>query len=282
MTLAIRPLSEALGAEVAGLDLARPLAEDEAAAVREAFLAHHLLCFRSRPLAAADFLRVARLFGEPQLQLIRQRRHDEVPEVSMLESTYKRAEDKPDDLALVRLSGWHTDDSYFARPAKATMLQALALPSSGGETRFCNTRRAWEALPEAMRARIDGARAVHGYDTPRAPGRAEARTAEEASETPDVVHPLVRRHEDTGRPAIYFNPNRTDRVLGMERAESDRLLDELYDHMTADRFRYDHSWRLGDILLWDNRCLVHSVNTDFPVGEGRRHQRILLKGPKPA
>ena len=124
----------------------------------------------------------------------------------MLESTYKRPEDKPDDLALVRLSGWHTDDSYFARPAKATMLQSLALPSSGGETRFCNTRRAWEVLDEEMKARIDGAQAVHGYDTPRAPGRAETRTAEEAAETPDVLHPLVRTHEDTGRKAIYFNP----------------------------------------------------------------------------
>lgn len=281
MTLQIRPLSDALGAEVVGLDLTKPLEEADAAAVREAFLDRHLLCFRSAPLAPADFLRTARLFGEPQLQLLRHRRHGEAPEVSMLESTYRRPEDKPDDLALVRLSGWHTDDSYFARPAKATMLQALALPSSGGETRFCNTRRAWEALDEETKARIEGAQAVHGYDTPRAPGRAEARTAEEAAETPDVTHPLVRTHEDTGRKAIYFNPNRTDRVVGLARAESDALLDALHGHMTADRFRYDHGWRLGDILLWDNRCLVHSVNTDFPVGEERRHQRILLKGSKP-
>ena len=281
MTLEIRPLSDTLGAEVTGLDLTQPLGEADAAAVREAFLDRHLLCFRSEPLSPADFLRIARLFGEPQLQLLRHRRHGEVPEVSMLESTYKRPEDKPDDLALVRLSGWHTDDSYFATPAKATMLQSLALPSSGGETRFCNTRRAYETLDDSLKARIEGARAVHGYDTSRAPGRAETRTAEEAAETPDVLHPLARTHEDTGRKAIYFNPNRTDRVVGLERAESDALLDGLYSHMTADRFRYDHSWRLGDILLWDNRCLLHSVNTDFPVGEERRHQRVLLKGTKP-
>ena len=281
MALEIRPLSNALGAEVTGLDLTKPLGGADAAAVREAFLDRHLLCFRSEPLSPADFLRAARLFGEPQLQLLRHRRHGEVPEVSVLESTYKRPEDKPDDLTLVRLSGWHTDDSYFAAPAKATMLQSLALPSSGGETRFCNTRRAWETLDEVLKARIYGAEAVHGYDTPRAPGRAEKRTAEEAAETPDVVHPLVRTHEDTGRKAVYFNPNRTDRVVGLERAESDALLDGLYAHMTEDRFRYDHSWRLGDILLWDNRCLLHSVNTDFPVGEERRHQRVLLKGSKP-
>ncbi len=281
MTLEIRPLSDALGAEVIGLDLTEPLDADDAAAVQTAFLDRHLLCFRSEPLAPADFLRAARLFGEPQLQLLRSRRHGETPEVSLLESTYRRPEDKPDDLSLVRLSGWHTDDSYFAVPAKATALQSLALPSSGGETRFCNTRRAYETLDAEMKARIDTAQAVHGYDTPRAPGRAEARTAEEAAETPDVVHPLVRTHDDTGARAIYFNPNRTDRVVGLERAESDALLDRLYAHMTADRFRYDHSWRLGDILVWDNRCLLHSVNTDFPVGEERRHQRILLKGARP-
>ena len=177
MALEIRPLSDALGAEVVGLDLTKPLGEEDAAAVKEAFLDRHLLCFRSEPLAPADFLRVARLFGAPQLQLLRHRRHGEVPEVSVLESTYKRPEDKPDDLTLVRLSGWHTDDSYFAAPAKATMLQSLALPSSGGETRFCNTRRAYETLDEGTKARIEGAEAVHGYDTPRAPGRAEKRTA---------------------------------------------------------------------------------------------------------
>lgn len=281
MTLRIGPLGDAFGAEISGLDLARPLEQEEAGAVRDAFLEHHLLCFRGVPLTAEDFLRVARLFGEPQFQLLRSKRHASAPEVSVLDSTYRRPEDKPADLTKVRLSGWHTDDSYFEVPAKATMLQALALPTSGGETLFCNTRAAFEALPEDRRTELDGRRAVHSYDTPRAPGRAVKRTAEEAAETPDVVHPLVRTHEETGKKAIYFNPNRTDRVLDMDRGESDRLLDGLYSHMTQSRFRYDHAWRVGDILLWDNRCLVHAVNTDFPIGEERRHQRVLLKGKRP-
>ena len=281
MTLRIGPLGAALGAEISGLDLARPLEPEEAGAVRDAFLEHHLLCFRSVPLTAEDFLRIARLFGEPQFQLLRSKRHDSAPEVSVLDSTYRRPEDKPADLTKVRLSGWHTDDSYFEVPAKATMLQALALPTSGGETLFCNTRAAFEALPEDRRAELDGRKAVHSYDTPRAPGRAVKRTAEEAAETPDVVHPLVRTHEETGKKAIYFNPNRTDRVVDMDREESDGLLDGLYSHMTQSCFRYDHAWRVGDILLWDNRCLVHAVNTDFPVGEERRHQRVLLKGTRP-
>ena len=282
MTLQIRPLSDALGAEVTGPDCSRPLDADTIDVINDAFLAHHLLCIRAEPMPAADFDRLARAFGTPKVQLLRRARHGDVETVSLLESTYRRPEDKPDDLAMVRLSGWHTDDSYFAVPAKATMLQALAIPDSGGETRFCNTRAAYEGLPEATRRRIDGMQAVHAYDTMRARARAKARTAEEAAETPEVVHPLVRTHDDTGVRAIYYNANRTDRVVGLDRGESDRLLDELYAHMTQPQYRYDHRWRPGDVLLWDNRCLVHSVNVDFPVGQKRLHQRILLEGTRPA
>jgi len=280
--LHITPLSDALGAEVVGVDTSGMLEPEVVTALNAAFLEHHLLCFRSQPMTAEAFARLARCFGTPQLQLLRHRRHDAAPEVSMLDSTYKTPEDKPDDLTRVRLSGWHTDDSYFAKPAKATMLQSLALPSGGGETKFANLRRAYEDLPPEDRQRLAGLRAVHSYDTVRAPARAVKLTPEEAAETPDVEHPLVRTHEDTGAKAIYFNPNRTDRIVGIERGEGDALLDQLYAHVTQPKYQYHHRWRLGDLLLWDNRCLLHAVNTDYPVGEVRRHQRILLQGGVPA
>lgn len=277
----INALSDALGAEVVGLDLSRPADRSDVAAIKSAFLEYHLLCIRGEQLTSDAFARVARYFGVPQAQLKRDQRVEGLPEVSILDSTYKSPKDKPDDLVNVRLSGWHTDDSYFAIPAKASMLQALSLPKTGGETRFCNTRKAYDDLPDDVKARIGGLKAVHSYDTMRAPARAPQRTEIEKQETPDVVHPLVRTHEDTGRKAIYFNPNRTDSVVGMDRKESDELLDWLYGHITQPKYRYDHSWRPGDILLWDNRCLVHSVNTDFPIGQPRVHQRILLKGVRP-
>lgn len=281
MALEIKPLGDALGAEVTGADLTNPLSAEDAKAVDDAFLEHHLLCFRSDPLEPADFARVARYFGEPQLQLLRQQRHGETPEVSVLESTYKTAEDKPDDLESVRLAGWHTDDSYFEVPAKATMLQSIVIPSAGGQTKFANLRKAFEDLPDEKRRQMDGLQAVHGYDTERAPGRPKQRTQEEIDETPDVVHPLVRTHEDTGRKSLYFNANRTDRIVGWERVESDALLDEVYAQITKPEYQYSHEWRVGDLLLWDNRCLVHAVNVDYPVGEKRLHQRILLKGARP-
>ena len=276
----LTPLSTALGAEVTGLDI-DALSAGVYDELNAAFLEHHLLCLRSPPLSEVRFAEVARCFGTPQLQLLRKKRSGAAPEVSVLESTYRNREAKPADLSEVRLSGWHTDDSYFARPAKATMLQALAIPSSGGQTKFCNTRKAWEDLEPDLQAKLRPLKAVHCYDTPRARARADRRTAQEQSETPDVEHPLVRTHEDSGGESLYFNPNRTDHILGLDRKESDALLDSLYAHMTQAKYQYHHEWQVGDILLWDNRCLVHAVNTDYPVGETRRHQRILLEGTVP-
>jgi len=281
MALTISPLSDALGAEVTGLDVSLEIPEAGVQRLEEAFLEHHLLCIRSVPLSPTAFARLARHFGEPQLQLLRDQRTGDAPEVSVLESTYKTPESKPDDLTMVRLSGWHTDDSYFEAPAKATMLQGLAIPDSGGQTRFSNTRRAYDELPQTVRGRIDARRTIHGYDTTRATARAKTLNDREQQETRDVEHPLVRTHEDSGKRAIYFNPNRTDRVVGMDRDESDGLLDELHAWITKPDFQYHHHWCVGDILLWDNRCLVHSVNVDYPVGQERRHQRILLKGSRP-
>ncbi len=281
MSLEIRPLNDALGAEVTGLDLSKPLDPKDIDTIQNPFLEHNLLCLRSDPLTPQQFSNLSRLFGDPQLQLIRKSRHNEVPEISVLDSTYKKPEDKPVNFRLNRKAGWHTDDSYFEVPAKVTLLQSIEIPDCGGHTQFCNTRKAYDELLETDKERLDGLFAVHAYDTMRTPARAQKRTKQEEAETPEVVHPLIRTHEDTGAKAFYFNPNRTDRIVNMDRAESDALLDWVHGTITQQKYRYDHEWRVGDILIWDNRCLVHSVNVDFPVGQTRLHQRILLKGTRP-
>lgn len=277
----IKPLCDAVGAEITGVDLTQPLDDDTRKQIHKAFLDYHLLCFRSDPLTPAEFARVSRIFGEPQLQLIRDRRHGETPEVSILNSTYEKPEDKPDDLKLMRLTGWHTDDSYFAEPAKATLLQSIEIPETGGQTSFCNMEKAFEDWPGDKRQRTDGLQAVHSYDTMRTPARAKTRRKVEEEETPDVVHPLIRTHDETGKKTIYVNTNRTDQIVDLDRAASDAMLDDIYEHVTRPEYIYSHEWRVGDLLVWDNRCLMHSVNMDFPVGQTRLHQRILLKGPRP-
>jgi taurine dioxygenase len=124
-------------------------------------------------------------------------------------------------------------------------------------------------------------RAIHGYDTARARNRPSPRTPQEIAETPDVEHPLVRTHPETGRKALYLNPNRLDRIVGLERAESDALLDELADEARKPRHHFGHDWRAGDIVIWDNRATMHRVVIDYPEGEPRVMQRVLIEGEKP-
>ncbi len=275
------PFNAAFGAEVEGLDWSRPFGD----AIREflvgGFLAYGMLCLRGAPPSAEAFLAAARVFGEPQPQLIRSKHHPDSNLISVHDSTRKPVEADIDPTA-VRAGSWHTDDSYFATPAKATMLHGIDIPSSGGATGFTDMAEAYDALTDGMKARIHNRTAVHAYDTPRASKRAEALTPEEQAETPDVTHPLVRTHDETGRKALYINPNRLDHIQGMPRGESDGILDALAAHADKPGFQYFHAWRRGDIIIWDNRRLMHRVMLDHPIGESRTLHRILLKGPKPA
>ena len=142
-------------------------------------------------------------------------------------------------------------------------------------------RAAYDALSDAMKQRIDGLRAIHAYDTQRARNRPSARTPQEIAETPDVEHPLVRTHPDNGRKALYLNFNRLDRIVGMDRAGSDALLDELAAHTRKPEFHYAHKWAVGDAVIWDNRATMHRVDVDYPMGETRVMQRVLIEGDRP-
>ena len=275
----IVPLEGPIGARIVGFDRTAPCDSDTRALLNRAFVDHHLLVFPGRPMHPEQTLRFATLFGEPRTQLLRYKRHGNVPDVSVMESTLKP--DGGTDKTAIRAEDWHTDDSYFEIPAKATVLHAIEIPSRGGATWFCNMIAVYEALPEATKRRIDGRQAVHGYDTPRARNRPSPRTPEEIAETPDVIHPLVRTHPDSGRKALYLNPNRLDRIVGMDRAESDALLDELTAFANRPEFHFGHVWSVGDAIIWDNRCTMHRVVIDYPPGERRIMQRVLLEGDRP-
>src|SRR5580704_247395 len=234
------PLKGPLGARIEGLERGRAN-EPTLAALLNRALAEHLLVVipgeRMAPEATRSF---ARAFGKPQTQLLRYKRSGEVPEVSIMVSTLKT--DGTTDKTALRAEDWHTDDSYFATPAKATLLHGMEIPSRGGATWFCNMHSVYEALTETLRRRIDGLRAIHGYDTPRARNRPAPRTPQEIAETPDVEHPLVGTHPETGRKALYLNPNRQDRIVGLERAESDALLDELGAEARQPQHHFGHVW----------------------------------------
>lgn len=268
-----------LGARIEGLDRNRANEPETAALLNRALAEHLLVVVPGERMAPAQTLAFAKAFGTPRTQLLRYKRSGGVPEVSVMVSTLMA--DGTTDKTAIRAEDWHTDDSYFAVPAKATLLHGIEIPSHGGSTWFCNMHSVYEALPEKLRQRIDGMRAIHGYDTLRARNRPSARTPQEIAETPDVEHPLVRTHPETGRRALYLNPNRLDRIVGLERAESDALLDQLADEARKPRHHYGHVWQAGDIVIWDNRATMHRVVIDYPLGEARVMQRVLIEGEKP-
>lgn len=272
-------LNAPLGARVEGLDRARANESDVAAALNRALAEHLLVVIPGDRMTAEQTRTFSAAFGTPQKQLLRYKRSGGVPDVSIMVSTLMA--DGSTDKTALRAEDWHTDDSYFAVPAKATLLHGIEIPSRGGATWFCNMHSVYEALPEATRKRIDGLRAIHGYDTPRARNRPSPRTPEEIAETPDVEHPLVRTHPETGRKALYLNPNRLDRIVGLERSESDALLDELADEARKPQHHHGHVWNVGDVVVWDNRATMHRVVIDYPLGETRIMQRVLIEGDRP-
>ena len=273
------PNKAALGARIEGLDRSSANQPAISAMLNRALAEHLLVVIPGKPMAPEETREFSKAFGEPQKQLLRYKRSGAVPDVSVMVSTLMA--DGTTDKTAIRAEDWHTDDSYFAVPAKATLLHGIQIPSRGGATWFCNMHSVYEALPEATRKRIDGMKAIHGYDTPRARNRPSARTPEEIAETPDVEHPLVRTHPVTGRKALYLNPNRLDRIVGLERAESDALLDELADEARKPRHHFGHVWSRGDIVVWDNRATMHRVVIDYPVGEERIMHRVLIEGDRP-
>ncbi len=278
MGFTLTPLSEALGAEIIGGDYTKPLNIEQKKYLNEYFLKYHLLCLRSKKLSSKELFNLASVFGTPFTEVTRNHWDKDVPEISILTSTYQNIKDKPKNPILNRRNGWHTDHSFKINPPKATILHAHEIPSKGGHTRFCNTNKAYEDLSKNKKSILDNLDAVHCYDTKRAPARPVKRSLEEIKDTPDVIHPLIRTHDETKIKSIYFNANRTDRIVGKSHNESNQILDEINNHITQDKYRYDHKWEIGDIIIWDNRCLIHSVNVDYPIKEPRIHLRTLIKG----
>ena len=177
---------------------------------------------------------------------------------------------------------FHTDHSNHPAPPKATTLFAVSLPSSGGDTQYVNMHDAYDDLSEAMKRRIDGMRAVHVYLSKYSPRSLGLLTEESRKALPPPgIHPLVRVHPDNGRKALYLNPVRIESIVGMEDSEALDLIGELMAHATQQKYEYRHQWRYGDMVIWDNRSVLHKANPDYDMNEKRYLYRLMLKGEAP-
>lgn len=267
----VNPLSDALGAEIIGVDLSKPLDAATAKAVEDAWHEHIVLVFRDQEMSNDDQVRFCSHYGE--LEEVRTGNYaKEDMKHTMLISNVT---DTGLMTALENGDMWfHSDQCYYEYPCKASTLYAVEVPSVGGNTLFANCYTAWETLPAELREKLDGLKGHHIYDFAGNPMKLESKID---PDSPQHLHPVARTHPATGRKALYVNRLMTDYIEGLPREESDAILQELFAHGEDPRFVYEHVWRVGDFVMWDNRCSMHA-RTDFDPSERRMMRRITVKG----
>ena len=272
--LAWEPLSAALGAEIVGIDLRQQMDDRTFAQVLDTWHQNLVILLRDQELSEEDQVRFAERFGPPAVIHTRQfvRNHPAVMLISNIREDGKPIGALPDGEM-----HFHTDQCHQERPAMASMLYAIEVPSVGGNTLFANCYMAYETLPAEIKRRIDGRKALNAYDYDSAATRRGTRLA---PGVPSYVHPVVRTHPATGRKALYVNRLMTVRIEGIPANESEELLQFLFDHQERPEFIYEHVWRVGDLVMWDNRCALHA-RTDFSADERRLLRRVTILGEKP-
>ncbi len=278
MPLTISRLSEHTGAEVTGVDLTQAIDPDTKAALNRAFTEHSVLVVRDQHMAPHQVLTAVQLFGDVFIQHNTRFSLPECPEIHYISNQDKF----PDGTRYIPGEGYHTDHSNDARPPKATVLFAVTLPDRGGDTQYVNMHMAFETLPSATKACIADLKGIHVYQNSHSTRKLMGLPEAAKERVPNaVIHPIVRTHPETGRKAIYINPIRIEGILGMSHAEALPLLDELLEHAVREQHQYRHKWRKGDLVMWDNRCLLHKANGDYDMNQLRYLYRVMLKGSVP-
>ena len=273
MAIEIHPTVGALGAEVRGAVLGEGLDAGEFATIRRAWRDHLLLLFRDQSLAPAAMAAFSQRFGAlDMVESWRDFHAEGEPRVLVISNVTE--DGAPAGVLGDGELGWHTDMSYLDVPPSASILHAREVPAAGGDTHFMNMYAVLEALPADLRGAIEGRRLNHdsSYDSSGSlrPGAPEV---VDASAAPGARHPMIRRHPESGRKALYLGRRRNAYILGMAIDESEALLDRLWAIACEPRFAFTHTWREGDLLMWDNRCTMHRRDAFDPAA--RRVMREL-------
>jgi taurine dioxygenase len=268
-----RRLSEAGGVAITGIDLVEPLPAGPKARILAAFRDHHILVFPGQTLGREQQYLFARNFGE--VEASRQPGNKQHAVAHVISNLDKDGNPVDRSSSPVSNHRWHTDKSWHTVPPSLTMLYGVELPPKGGDTEFANTRLGYAALSEETKRRIAGLRVVFRW------GAGGGKSVSEIRDDPPVDHPLVRTHPDTGEKALYLG-NHASHILGMPEAEGAAVLDELLRHTTQRQFVYAHRWQQGDLVMWDNRCLLHRAVANYEMGRDRRIlHRSVVRGTVP-
>ncbi len=273
-TIEIRQLSPALGAEIHGVDLSRPVGAAQFSEIRRAFHDYGVIFFRDQDLTPEQHIAFAKRWSRININRFF-RPVDGHPEIAEV----RKEAHQENNIG----GSWHTDHSYDMAPAMGSILYAREVPKTGGDTLFASMNKSYEALSAGMKAMLGGLRAVHssrhvfGPDQNSSQSDREGRIGNPQLATQDAIHPVILKHPETGRPGLYVNPGFTLRFEGWTEAESKPLLDYLYDHATRPEFVCRFRWREGSMAFWDNRATWHYAANDYP-GERRLMHRITLEG----
>jgi taurine dioxygenase len=229
---------------------------------------------RDQDLTIPDFIRYSERFGPVTPHPSKSTRHPEYAKITMLGiNKYDAQGQLRDEIYRRGAEGWHTDGAYNQAPFKATQLYALAVPSRGGNTLFCNAYAAYDALPQRLKTRLDGVVGAFAYGGRK--GGARLLNPEDQDWTA-VHHPIFRIHPETRRKSLYFDPGKIVDFVGIERTEADDIIAELTQAMVTPEAEYHHVWKKGDIVIWDNRCSYHKAAGDYPPDEDRIHWRVSI------
>jgi taurine dioxygenase len=274
-TLDIRPLSDGFGVEIYGVDLASCGPEVHREVV-DVFHRHGIMVVRDQNLTPEAQMEFSRAFGTPETNARLEYTYPGIPEIYVISNKVVDGR-KIGDVDAGQ--GWHTDSSFLAEPVMCTMLYAMEVPPEGSDTLMADLCAAWNALPPERREALDGLQVQHSW---RALMEMKGVAVDpDDDRLPDVVHPMVRTHPADGRKALWVSTGTTRGVVGMPNPEGLELLNELVEFATQDRFIFRHKWRVGDVLIWDNRCTLHT-GTRFDVTKYQRHvHRTWIKGDRP-
>jgi taurine dioxygenase len=279
-SLAVRPLSPNLGAELLDIDLARGVDDATFRDIHDAFLRYQVLLFGAQDLPPGRQVEFARRFGEVQIHVMNQYHAEGYPELYRLSNVDEQGNPTgkhPDKGTLA----WHTDGSWQRVTGQATILYAEVVPAAGGETHYCDMYGAYERLSPHWKARIAPLRAVHNLDFSRNRRHGEnPMTEAQRKAVPPVDHPVVRTHPETGRKCLFLGDH-AEHILGMDYDEGRALIEELNALAIHPDLTYAHRWQPGQLILWDNRCLLHRA-TEYDVGrEPRVIRRCTVLGEVP-
>ena len=279
MPLTIRPVTPAVGAEVSGVNLAR-LSDADFTQIEHAWNRHGALLFRDQHISDNDLLAFSRRFGDldpPPMQEHGRQSPEGYPDIYVV-SNVLDAKGAPIGALGAGEAVWHTDMSYLPTPPDASMLYSLEVPPSGGDTWVLGMQAAWTTLPDALKAKVRGRRIKHD-GTYNSGGflRKGVTPSDDPHTAPGAWHPAVLRHPVTGAPSLFLGRRRNSYVEGLSQTDSDALLDALWAHIDRPDLRYEHRWRVGDLLLWDNRSTMHRRDP-FDNATRRVMHRTQIKG----